>query len=129
MEAELSNGRLILSLPVHLTDDELLMKGRELAALERETDQADAERKAISKEMGEKVKEMRERALTMAQVIETKQEKRPVECVQHKNWVASTVETVRSDTGEVVQERPMSERDRQEAMFEKDDEAGASAAA
>lgn len=94
---------------VDLTDPEVRTKARRIAVVNAELNEALKAKAAVS----EKVKELMDaRALLIDQVASGK-EWRDVEVEEHVNMGRRTVEIVRVDTGERVDERPVTEADQQ----------------
>lgn len=106
------------TLPVPLTETEVRIKGEELAALERCIADIEAEKSAAAKRLGDAVKEGRAKALEIAQMIESREELRPVQVVEHPDFGRQVVDLVRVDTGVVIRSRPMTERDRQVSLLD-----------
>ena len=103
-------------LPVKLTQDELIIKGRELAEMETTLSSLKEEKKESAKGFSQKVDSAQNKVGELAHVINTKEEYREVEVerVRDENEMKETV--VRKDTGEVVSERLMTPAERQKVM-------------
>jgi hypothetical protein len=92
-------------LPVPLTDDELLLRGNELArALE--------EKSELESEIGTR----NERILKLRGSIRSKREQREVLCEWSRNDERMVMELHRQDSGEVIESRPMTAEERQEKL-------------
>jgi hypothetical protein len=110
------------SLPVRLTTDELLMRSDELAKAVRERDDAERAMKSASATAKRKIDLLDLDITRLADVVRERQENRPVEVTEVKNWRRLTMDTVRIDTGELVGSRSMSAYERNEALpFAADD--------
>jgi len=106
-------------LPVKLSDDELLERGKQLVESMRKTAVAEAEREADNKKRKGDIALMEEVTSRLASIIRDGQEDREVECELRKDFEHSSVTTVRTDTGEIVDTRVMDNEERQEQMFER----------
>jgi hypothetical protein len=110
------------SLPVRLTTDELLMRSDELAKSVRERDDAERAMKSAQATAKRKIDLLDLDITRLADVVRERQENRPVEVTEFKNWRRLTMDTVRIDTGELVGSRSMSSYERNEALpFAADD--------
>ncbi len=129
------------NLPVPLTDEEQHLKAQEMATAERILSEAEAEessqatawaarKKGLEKATGD----ARATLGLIGRVVREKREFRPVEIVESPNHDTKTVDTVRVDTGEVIETRGMSQSELQRSLFAlnakklDDDEAGAASA-
>jgi len=110
------------NLPVRLTTDELLMRSDELAKKIHERDAAEREMKSAQGAAKRKIDVLELEIGRLAEVVRDRQEDRPVEVTEVKNWLRLTMDTVRIDTGELVGSRSMSAYERNEALpFAADD--------
>lgn len=111
-------------LPCRLTDDELRMRGDAMAEAELVVDTLKDERRALNKKIFANTDERNR----LAHIIDSETEPRMVVC----KWVASFEENVyrlvRQDTGDIVEQRPMSVADRQGALPYPPDDGGDGAA-
>lgn len=114
----------IVHMPVQLTDAELRAKGKQQAETMVEYGEIEAERKALTATFAAKMKERRKILDKLAVEVRTGFEVRPVECELVPRWGDHTVITVRRDTGEHVDTRPMSPGERQLELrtFEAEDD-------
>ena len=111
-----------MNLPVRLTTDELLMRSDELAKKIRERDEAERAMKSAQATAKRKIDVLELEITRLAEVVRDRQEDRPVEVTEVKNWLRLTMDTVRIDTGELVGSRSMSAYERNEALpFAADD--------
>ena len=95
-------------LPVRLEYDEIRLKGMRIATLEAEVEAIEEEKKAVTGDFKSKIDGRRTEISALSRQVNERQEYRQVEVIERKDWVERTVETVRTDTGEVVDSRPMS---------------------
>lgn len=105
-------------LPVILTPDERLARGTQAAQLVEEIEAVEAEKKEITTELGRRLKRLRREVSTLSQAVRTGKEYQPVEVVQKANPERMTVETMRLDTYEVIDSRPMTVAERQGGLFD-----------
>ena len=118
-------NRFTKVLPCKLSDEELGEKAKEIADVYTEIDALEDEKKVRASEYTEKINE---RSRAMAELIEqvkTRSAPRPVECITRANDRLGEVDEVRTDTGEVIETRPMGEDERQRDMFNGSAEASA----
>ncbi|MFW6369359.1 MAG: hypothetical protein ACOC0J_02125 [Myxococcota bacterium] len=107
---------IIENLPVTLTQEERISKGKALAAVLREVAETEEAAKDAAAEFRGKVKGLKVKAGALATEVDTGKESRPVECCWHPNLEAKTMELYREDTGEFVRSRPMEYEDKQEHL-------------
>ncbi len=111
---------MLKTLPVKLSDDERRMKGSQLAQKIQEGDEiasALAGAKSKYKVEAERVaKEITELARSLREGTEY----RDVECEERFDFTAGRVSTVRLDTYETVETRPMKSEERQNKLFEEE---------
>lgn len=98
-------------LPCKLTEEEITARGCHLAEVEREIEKKEDEKQRHAKALGDEIKEMRSRTRLIAQEISTRTTYRDVEITEQK--VGVHMETVRLDTGEVIETRPLTAEERQ----------------
>lgn len=100
------------ALPCQLSDHELALKGDELADLLRQAADVEAEMKATAKRYKSRLDILSAQASMLGGIILGKVEDRAVEVETTFAFDAGTMRRVRLDTGEVLDERPMSEKER-----------------
>ena len=105
-----------MRLPVKLNDDELLARGRQLVENMRKTAAAEEAREVENKKRKSEIELLEEVTARLGGSISSGSEEREVECEMRKDYIHGSVTTVRSDTGEVVDERVMTADERQEVM-------------
>jgi len=103
----------IVHLPVQLTEDELRSKGQQQAAAMIEFSALESEKRDITADLGARLKAKRRELDRLAVEVRTGVESRAVECHLVPVWASHTVVTMRRDTGEQVETRPMSAAERQ----------------
>lgn len=129
------------ALPVPLTAEELHLKSQEMATAERVLAEAEAEEAAQAtawaarkKSLEKSTADARAKLAVIGRVVREKREFRAIEIVESPNNDAKTVDTVRVDTGEVIETRGMNQSELQRSLFalnakKLDDEDGTSAQA
>ena len=99
----------IRHLPCALTNDELLEKGQLAAGCVAELRKLEDEKAEAAKRIGEAIKEKQSEQRRLAHEISTRSEVRPVECRTVALFQTRQMITVREDTGETVEKRPMTD--------------------
>jgi hypothetical protein len=110
------------TLPVRLTQAELLERGEALALQRRESNWLDDERRRVASEFKEKIDDSDAESDRLAEIVREKAEPRPVECRNVRDVQRGVVEVMRIDTAEIVESRVMTELERQTRMFEPDED-------
>jgi predicted RNA-binding protein len=107
-----------VDLPFDLTDDEVRERGLEQARLLQQRTDLDVERKEKAKAYKDEIEALDEKVGELSQVITSGRELRPVVCEWVANHPRAVMDLVRTDYGTVVQSRPMTEHEKQRAMFD-----------
>jgi hypothetical protein len=111
--------KIVLDLEVKLTAKELQEKGQEMASAVLQYDEYEEEKKAIAKDLGDKMKELHGKLSALAKVTRRKTEVRPVECkVELDTPEVGSKRITRADTKEIIKEMPMTLAERQSNLFE-----------
>lgn len=110
------------TLPVRLTDGELLAKSKELAAKITELDEVEDRKKSAVAQCKVKSDELDLDIHKIARILRTGREDREVEVSEIRNDPARTIEVVRLDTGEIVESRPMTIHELQKPLFPEKEE-------
>lgn len=106
------------TLPVKLAPDEVAQRAEELA---RELhDQAIAEEAAAAtkKYIAQDLEKRRERVARLGRIVHTRREDRQIDCHEEHSALDGTARTVRDDTGEVVDTRPLTQEELRDARQE-----------
>jgi hypothetical protein len=105
------------SLPVALTDTELLLRGQTMADLQREIATAEAKKTADAKAAKEEIDTLKGTLSFVSEQVRTKCEYRDVDIIEEKHYDDDTqkhvMRTIRADTGEMVSVRPLTDSERQ----------------
>ena len=105
------------SLPVRLTESELLTKGAELSAMVKARAYEEEERKSVVATYKARITDLDAQIQKLAQVVRDKRELRPVDVVEQPDHDAMMMRTIRLDTGEVVSSRALEGAERQRPLF------------
>ncbi len=111
-------NKVTLELPVRLTDDEVRLLGETMAVKVIKYDEYEDEKKAMAKDLGDRMKALHGELSKLAGKVKRREEKKPVECeVKMDTPSGGTKSVVRLGTGETVKEMPMTADDLQGALF------------
>lgn len=101
------------SLPVKLTEEELLARGDRAAYLDRREEELTAALNSAKSDYKHQIEAVIAERRALQERIRSKQEHREVECEQRMMYRLGKVIEIRIDTGEQISERPMLESERQ----------------
>ena len=101
------------SLPVRLTEQELLQKSAELASTVQDYATEESRQVDIKAQLKAKLTELDARRTQLASVVARREEYRDVRCEIVANTKTLLAQIVRTDTGEVIQTRPLTMEERQ----------------
>lgn len=99
-------------LPCQLSDDQIIERANAMADLDAEISKLKDRRKSVN----QKIREKDDERLKLSDEVEKGTELRMVTCRVDEDFAHNVVRIVRNDTGETVEERPMTAADRQESM-------------
>ncbi len=99
------------SLPVKLTNNELRAYGDELAKVVGEWAKIKTDKKETAAQYKLQIEALEARMQTIAIKIEQRKEWRMIECYEREDLEAQRLNTIRIDTGEVVNWRVMTQED------------------
>ena len=103
-------------LAVVLTEQEVLQYGRDCARAQADRDRIISEAKSVAKDYAAQVSEQDAIIAKLSPRINSGKETRDIMCYQVSNWNMGRVMVSRSDTGEVIEDRPMREEEKQREM-------------
>lgn len=113
------------NLYVPLTEDEVRLRSQEMATAERILAEAEADEnnqaeawKARKKALETTTADARAKLSIVGRIVREKRELRAVEIVEERNHTLKTVDTIRTDTGEIIETRGMTESEMQRSLFE-----------
>jgi hypothetical protein len=114
--------KISLSLACVYTSEEMDEKRDRLSASILEYDKCEDEKAEVAKTYNENLKALRVEMRSLSRAINRKGEDRPVDCVvEFHNPEIGFKTTIRTDTGEIVRQEPMTDDERQENLFEETD--------
>lgn len=109
--------KLLKSLPVELTDDEVLIRAKELTVAMAEEEALIAKIKAFRSNNERTIKDViRPQIAKLQDVVHTGVEDREVECEQRPDYTRKIMEIVRLDTDEVVESWQIKQAELQTAL-------------
>lgn len=100
-------------LPCNLTLSEVEERANRCAQLTTQYDEIEAEAKDISAGYKERMKDIRSLKSEMAKQVNTGQEERLVDCIEHLEFMRGMVVLRRTDTYDAVSEREMTYEEKQ----------------
>jgi hypothetical protein len=103
-----------------LTDEERRAKGDEIARTLEAYDLLEDTSKEDSRAAKDELKDLRKHSQKLARQIREGAELRNVECYERPDYAGNVVHLLRTDTGEVVEERPMRMDERQGVLVDID---------
>ena len=109
---------LTRNLPVRLTDFELRDRAKELGEKLSEKTRLEAEKKFPADHFKSAIEKAEARIADLGVVVTEGVEYRAIPVTTNKNFDRSLVETIRTDTAEVVDSRPMTADERQQGLFD-----------
>lgn len=101
------------SLPVLLTQDEMLEQAKLMADASEEAEAQRAELKTVTTQIKARIEEAEAKATGARVRLRSGYEYRPVPCTVTKDWSTKTVTVRRDDTGEIVSARDMTNQELQ----------------
>jgi hypothetical protein len=106
-----------MSLPVKLSEQELIIKGNELSVHIQELDVVELQKKTANSGFKDEIDKLTEKVSALAKIVREKKEYREVETEDQKNMERMTMDTIRLDTGEVVSYRELKGHERNLGLF------------
>lgn len=100
-------------LPCQLSDEERLEFADRLAECNERVEEATANRKSLMQQMAAEVKQAESERDRINNIVASKTEYREIDVVVEFDFDKGRVRQVRKDTGEQIQDRPMTEKERQ----------------
>jgi hypothetical protein len=123
MSSSSKNGRVRTGLTerrelrVPITEALVAAKGKDMAKLRAECAAITMAAKHAAKDFREQVKDLEERISELANDVTTNTEERSVECYVVHNYSEDIVQLYRADTDVLVEERELTDEDRQAPLF------------
>ena len=104
------------SLPVRLTQDELLDRAAELAGVVEDYSTEEARQTDVKAQLKARLTELDAKRRQLAIVVARKEEYRDVRCEVLADLDRMLAHTMRTDTGEIVGSRPLTDEERQDGL-------------
>lgn len=112
----MSKHTLWKTLSCDLTPDEIAQYSQDLARITGEQSEIEAEKKEVMSNFAAKINKCVADGRVLARKIITKKEDRQVECDLEYDYAAGQVYTVRTDTGVTIDQRKLTDEERQERL-------------
>ncbi len=109
-------SEFVEKLGCELTREEQLAKGSEMALLLKQLDEREAEAKSVADNFKRDLKKLERTIGDRAEEVRTGVEHRLVECTERGRFREGLVDVIRTDTGEIVRTRPMTESEKQQPL-------------
>ncbi len=100
-----------------LTPDEVRERGEEAARKAQERDTIEAERQSSQKSYKGRVESLEGQVRHLLSEVRSKSTRREIEVISEARHDAGMMETIRTDTGEIVRSRPLTANERQTSLF------------
>jgi hypothetical protein len=113
---------VVKSLPCTLTREESHNYAKDCARLIRELEIVEREKKDAMNGFKERIDGINTMAGAISEKVNANQEFRDIDCNEEFDYLKLRVRTVRTDTGEVVEDRRMTAKEMQRPLFGGDDE-------
>jgi hypothetical protein len=117
-----------MTLPVPLTEGELIIKGNELSIQVEDLADIETRKKTAMSAFKEEIDTAEAVIAKLAKIVREKKEYREVEVTERRNEDRMTMDTIRLDTGDVVSYRELRGHERNLGLFPQEvqkEEAGA----
>lgn len=115
-----------MSLPVKLTETDLALRAQELATAESVLAEHESQllralesAKGTKKKLENEIFDARHVVGRLARVVRERHEDREVPIMETSDYELGAINTCRTDTGEVVATRGMSQEERQQSLFDR----------
>ena len=108
------------SLPVQLNEEEIKIKGEELAKAVKEHKKLEDEKKSVAATYGKQLKNSSFNVLELSHIVETGKEDRDVPVRKEFNARLNLCNVYREDTGDLVEARPMEADEHQNDLWEEE---------
>lgn len=106
------------NLTVKLSEEELKQRASQQAGVYQQYWKVDEEKKVVNKDYANKLGTLKKELDRLSLAVQNHEEVRAVECEWHPNFATNEMELMRCDTGELVQKRDMTEKERQENLLD-----------
>lgn len=112
----MSKHTMYRNLPCDLTENEIATYSQELTKITSTQAEIEAEKKEVMSDFTAKLNKCLADARVLARKITTKKEDRHIECDLDFDYVKGIVYTVRCDTGKTIDQRKITDDERQEYL-------------
>ena len=106
------------TLPVKLDPHEVAQRADELARELHDQAVAEETAAATTKKLAKDLEERANRISRLGRIVHTRREDRQIDCHEEHSALDGTARTVRDDTGEIVDTRPLTQEELREARQE-----------
>jgi uncharacterized coiled-coil DUF342 family protein len=113
MEDKMEKEITARDLPVRLTPQEVEERTSQLLEALAKIDQLTDEKKQVAADYKSRIDELTKKAHQYRRAVEKREEYRLINCDVVKEFSSLTVSIIRQDTGEIVEERAMTDFERQ----------------
>jgi len=110
---------MLRRLPVKLTNEELLDRSKSLTTELDKKDALTAKKKSEAEKIAGDIALVEEGIQALRKALRDGEEERDVECHVHRDFDNHTVVTIRNDTGEIIEERPMTQAELQTSLLDR----------
>jgi hypothetical protein len=110
---KIERREIVKKLDCRLTEPEVLKYGRNLASINQQIDTAEVHKKSVVKELDSDIGSLEAQRSSIVEKINRGAEMRDVKVVVVRNFEMRLYHEERQDTGEVINERPLRDDERQ----------------
>lgn len=101
-----------------LTDEERLEFSDMMADAQQALEAAEANKKSLVKQLNAEIEQAKARRDKLTNIVASRTEYREINIEIHFNYDTGKVSKIRTDTGELYQERPMTEKEKQRSLLD-----------
>jgi len=112
-EVHIERTEKVLHLPCKLTSSEFVERAQALAQTTADIASEESRADSLKKQLNAKMAELEAKRQALSAVVQRGEEFRDVACEYTRDFDAGVVYTLRKDTGEIMDERPMRAEERQ----------------
>jgi hypothetical protein len=113
---KIEKREIVKKLDCRLTEAEITKYGRSLAQINQEIDTAEVHKKSVVKELDGEIAALEAQRSSIVEKINRGAEMRDVKVVAVRDYEKRTYHEERQDTGEVYNERPLRDDERQQSL-------------
>ena len=113
--------KIIEELSCELTDSEWQSRARDLAEAHKEVARQEDRKKTVTAGLNNDVKIAKAKESKLADIVATREEQREVTIEVRYDYEIGTVSKTRTDTGEIISERELTDDERQQDLFNMDE--------